>query len=375
MLRKTALNTIVAGAALCLAAASGSAETIRVSVGVPATHPAWVGFDAFIKEVEAKPDVDLKFDSYVGGSLLSLKATLTGIRDGIADAGMYTLAYWPAEFPHGKMVADLALLGNSATAMAGAVAEFNLLQCPDCQREFKQQKMVYVAPYSTPPYYLISDGKITTVDDLKNKKIRVGGSVWARWAQAFGATPVSLPGVESYEAMSQGQIDATIASAAYLKSISMWEVADNITLINLGTFHSVAVVGFGADIWRDLSNEQRAALLDSAATAMTVATLKYIEDDEVALREAGDHGVSVNEPSEDLASASRAFVEKDLELIITEAEKQFRISNAREKVDTFISLLEKWDDLTSPLKNDREKLVSLYKEQIFDKLDPESYGL
>lgn len=375
LLRHTSL-TLAAAIGLLASSGIASAETnIRASVGLPTSHPAWSGFDAYIDAVEKESDGAIKFEPYPGGSLLSLKATLTGIRDGIADAGTYIMAYWPSEFPHGKLIADLALMSKSAPGTAGAVAEFFLLKCGECQREFKQNKMVFIAPFSTPPYRLISNEKITHVEDLKGKKIRVGGSVWARWAEKFGAIPVSIPGVESYEAMSQGQINATIASGAYLKSLSMWEVADNMTMVDLGTFHSAADVGFGLSQWSGYSEDVRRILLMNGPVAMTEATVKYVEDDLEAEKEAPKHDVSLNQPADDLSSATRQFIEADLKHIQTEAEEEFGVENAGEKIRIYQDLLAKWNDLTAPIGLDRDKLTELYRREIYEKLDAAKYGL
>lgn len=364
-----AMMGVVAGTAL-------AAKEVKVSVGVGGKHPTVShGWEPYVKAVEEATGGSLKFRLFLAGSLLPLKATLTGVRDGVADVGLMVLHYYPAELPHAKLVGDLALLGTDNAAMAGATSEFNLLRCSECQSEFIGQRQVYLGGYASTPFRLISKGKISTLDELKGKKVRVSGAAWTRWLANFGAIPVPMPANEMFEGLSQGVINGAIQSPGALRSYSLWDVADSITMIPLGTAHSLSLMGYNQGFWRDLTVAERTVLIDKAALNITGTVGRYEELDQAVLKVAGEHGVTVHQPAAEMVAGSKEFAEKDLATVAKESEEKYKIKNARAKIDTYVALVRKWEKLVAPVRNDPAKLEALYKRELFDKLDPKTYGM
>ena len=364
-----AMLGVVTGTAL-------AAKEVKVSIGVGAKHPTVShGWEPYVKAVEEATGGSLKFRLFLSGSLLPLKATMTGVRDGVADVGLMVLHYYPAELPHSNLIGDLALLGTDNAVMAGATTEFNLFQCSECLSEFAAQRQVYLGAYASTPFRVISKGKITTLDDLKGKKVRISGAAWTRWLANFNAVPVPMPADEMFEGLSQGVINGAIQSPGALRSYSLWDVADSITMIPLGTAHSVSLMGFSQAFWRNLTLAERTALIDKAALNITGTVMQYEKLDQDVLKVAGEHGVTIHEASPELTAASMAFAEKDLATVAKESEENYKIENARAKIDAFVALVRKWEKLAVPVRNDPAKLEALYKREIFDKLDRKTFGM
>ena len=225
----------LAGAISLMAAGTAeAAKEVRVTIGAPGTHPTVShGWNPYVEAVEKATNGSLKFRLFLSGSLIPLKATLSGVRDGAADIGLAALLYYPGELPHAKLLADMALLGTDNTVMAGASSEFNLLHCADCQAEFAAQGFVYNGTYATPPFSLITKGKVTTIEDLKGMKIRVAGTAWTRWASHFGAVTVSLPANEMYEGMVSPFQNSRFAPISEIE----WDVPSGTRVIPFATSH------------------------------------------------------------------------------------------------------------------------------------------
>jgi TRAP-type C4-dicarboxylate transport system substrate-binding protein len=56
--------------------------------------------------------------------------------------------------------------------------------------------MVALSGISTAPYVLLTTKPIIDIADMQGVKLRIGGSVWDRWAVRLGAEPVNVPSSE-----------------------------------------------------------------------------------------------------------------------------------------------------------------------------------
>jgi TRAP-type C4-dicarboxylate transport system substrate-binding protein len=196
-------------AGLLAATAASAQTTLRYAVGFP-TGAAPESARVYAEAVKKYTDntVQLKvFDL----SLLNLAEMSSGLGQGIADIGYVLTPYTPAEFPHVNMASELSMLlalqndpsGKAGMAFAGAIAEFIFTQCAECNTDFARQGQVYTGTGGSSPYMLLCTKPIRTAADLKGARLRAGGAAWARWARQVGATPVSMPGNEIFEAMKQ----------------------------------------------------------------------------------------------------------------------------------------------------------------------------
>ena len=120
-----------AGAAMLASAGAAQAETLKVAVGFPTGSAAVYALENFAKNVEATSDLKVKVFSL---SLLNLKETPPGIRDGIADMGFVLPPYYPAEFAEINLAANLSMLATTGrqvaspgAAMGAAMTEYVFL--------------------------------------------------------------------------------------------------------------------------------------------------------------------------------------------------------------------------------------------------------
>lgn len=360
---------------IAAAPATVSALEVRVNIGAGPGHSvnthAW---PAYTKAVDAASNGDIKFKMFVGGALLNLQSTLQGLRNGVADAGFLVMTYWPAELAHQKLLGELALLGTDGATMLGAISEFTMLHCADCQREFAQNKVVLTSMFSTGVYVPWTRDKVTTIEEIRGKKIRSGGPLWNRWSTAFGAIPASVPGDDMYDSLNRGMLDASIVSIASGKNYNMWDVTKHMTMLPLGTFHSGSPASFGADFWKDIKPAERKILLDNAVHAAAGATIGYYQNDLEVLKLAASKGMTIHQPDPKFVTASEEFARKDLIVVAQEAEK-YGIKNPKEKIDMVVKLVEKWGPIAKPTDYQHDKLVEVLRREIYAKLDASKYGL
>jgi len=368
----------MAAVALGTAFAAGSASAateIRASVGVPQKHPVGTpGYAGYAEAVEKESSGRLKFQLFWGGQLLGLRNTVKGLKDGVADVAMVATAYYPAEFPNGKMISDFALVGRASIPMAAAVTEFHQIHCADCLAEYDAQNILFTGAYCTDVYQLLGTKKITSLDDLRGKKIRTGGANWTRWLNAAGAVPVNLTGDDVYQALSNGAIDASVASMAHLKAFSLADVVTHATLLPLGTFHATDVFAYRKDFWKGLAEADRRLLLKHVPKALVDTTLAYVAEAESVVPPAKQKGIQFHLPNDALVKMTSDFALKDLEVVAAEATR-FGVKDANAKVEKFLALLKKWEAMAAPMGTDGSRIVAAFQTEIFDRINASRFGM
>lgn len=360
--------------------ASASAKTLKAAVGLATSSAQYYAFENFAKYVGDNSDLKIKVFSM---SLLNLKETPPGIRDGIADMGFVLPPYYPAEYAENNLASNLSMLATTGrqvespgAAMAGATSEYTYFHCPECLAEYKKENQVYLGTGSSPTYIMLCTTPLRSMEDLKGKKYRSGAANFGRWAEYFGGIKVSIPGNDVYEAMGQGVIDCAMLSATELTNLSLFDLVKFVTRrIPGGVFSGVATNNVNVETWRELTTEQRAVFLKGAARINADLTWKYYSDAKKNLDASPGKGIEVIEPGPEIMAASDKFVKGDLKVIAEQFTKDYGITNVDSKITKIAELVEKWKTLTEGMENDPEALGKLYWEQIFSKIDPATFGM
>jgi TRAP-type C4-dicarboxylate transport system substrate-binding protein len=371
------LKTMLAGTAVAALLAAGATEAreVRIVVGVPPGSAAQFGVEAFAAEIAARTAGDLTVKIFPP-SLLDLIQTFGGIRDGIVDGGYLVLNFHAAELRDTQLPIELAMLGRNSYAMAGAMSEY-ILTCEPCVAERLAANMVPLGNASTGSYAILGTAPMTTPAELQGKKLRAAGGAWSRWAAAMGAIGVSMPGGEIFEAMSQRTIDGAMNAPSELTSIRLKDVATHVTLdVPGGTVHGLDIMSVNRDFWRSLSTEQRRMWMDAAALGNASATWKFATDVARNVDEARAAGITVANASPELKAASEAAVAADLANIAKIATDTHGIQDAEAKIARFQALVAKWEALLpSGREWTAEEIAEVFRQEIYSKLDPATFGL
>ncbi|MES1928816.1 TRAP-T family protein transporter, DctP (Periplasmic binding) subunit [Salinisphaera dokdonensis CL-ES53] len=378
------LSTIAASLALLALAVAlpAQARSISYATGYP---PNSIGSDAAMKyasALEKISDGDLKAKVY-SMSLLSFSEAAPGIRDGMADSGFVLFSYFPAEFPNTNLVSELTMLlelddvepSKAGLAYVGAMSEFIFKDCPECVQEFAAQNQVFTGASASAPYMLLCNDKVVSQSDVRGKRVRSAGAQWARWAEAVGATPVTISVSDAYEALNQGVLDCSISSSVDLDIFKLSEVVEHITPdVPGGVFGGTGVNNVNREVWQSLSEKQRKDLLYASAVLGAEISWDYQAGATKELDNAPDAGIEVHDADDSLRDATQAFIEKDAQTIADNYAKRHGIERSDEMVETFRGILSKWVDRVADVDN-ADDLAELYWDEIYSKVDVSSYGL
>ncbi|MFT6533655.1 MAG: TRAP-type C4-dicarboxylate transport system substrate-binding protein [Limimaricola cinnabarinus] len=356
------------------------AETLRYAIGFPPGGAATEGVGEFNERLKAETDLELKVYEL---SLLDLKETPPGVRDGMADAGYIITPYYPAEFSETNLPSNMSMLvttgsstKSSGAVMAGVMSEYVMLHCDDCRQQYTAQNQVYLGGIGTPEYVQLCTAPVRSIEDIKGKKMRSSMDSMGRWAEKLGGTKVSLPANDIYEAMSQGVVDCTMISAAELGNLQLFDVTRYITLgLPGGSFAGVGAMNVNLDTWRALSAEHRADLLRLSAFNSAVITVKYHEASAKDIETARANGTEIIEAPADLIQATEEFVREDAAVIKASFQDDYGLEDVDVKYDLIVELIEKWKGLTAEVYDDKEAMTDLLWTEVFSKVDAETYGM
>ena len=187
---------------------------------------------------------------------------------------------------------------------------------------------------------------------------------------------MSLSANDIYDALSRGALDANLHPATELYNLNFRDVAKYVTRLPLGTYNGNEF-NFNIDTWRSLTTQQRRHMLDLFAEAAALTTVEFQNfNDEVLNIKAAEDGIEVLDPSPELVALTDRFILEDLANFDQMAKDNYGIQDAPQRVDRFRSLIMRWRELLATIDaNDVEAVTTLYKTEIWDKVDAASHGM
>jgi TRAP-type C4-dicarboxylate transport system substrate-binding protein len=174
-----------------------------------------------------------------------------------------------------------------------------------------------------------------------------------------------MPVGETFEAMSQGTIDGTMASIVDMLSFRLVDVATYVTVIPLGTYHVTSNFTVGASTWNGMSVEDRAKLVAAANRGNPQLTDRWaFQLPEAARAAVAAANIEVIEPDAALVAASEEFVSEDVKSRVA----------ADPLAGQFADLVTKWTAIVDEVGNDPEALAVRATTEIWSKIDLATYG-
>lgn len=363
-------------AAATLAAPSLAQDTrdFRIGPGSPPPHPAYSHLYVPFSEALPRESGGRLTGTIYGMDVAGLREMKGALGSGLIEIGIVLPSYFPADLPESALTADLALQGRNPHAMAAAVTEY-IVNCAPCQEEMKAADGVFLGSGSSDVYVMITMEPLATLADIEGKRLRVSTATFGRLAEAMGAVPVSLSANDTFEAMSQGTLDGTLASVGDLVTQRLIDVARHVTDVQLGTFHTTSGFTVNGDVWADLSVEDRAAIARAAVHGNVAFTQRWgYELAGMTRARATEAGIEFVQPDAELAAFIDTFAANDVAAAAQAAEDQYGVSDAAAKLSTLSALVERWTGLLEGV-TDPAEVEALIQAEIWDKVDFATYGL
>lgn len=235
--------------ALFPAAVSAKSYTFTYSNFFPPSHIQSILAEAWCKEVEKRTDGQVKIAYYPGGTLTKAAQCYDGVVTQRSDIGLSLLAYSRGRFP----LMDVINLpfGNPDGQFATAV--FNEINDKFSPKELSDTHVLYLHAHG-PGLLHTKDKVVHKLEDLKGMKIR-GAGIVADTIKALGASPVTMPMPELYQALQKGVVEGAFYPVEVNKGWKMGEVVD----YGIGNYQIAYGLGFfvvmNKDKWNKLPTD------------------------------------------------------------------------------------------------------------------------
>ena len=252
-------------AAATLTAGTATAEDLKFANFMPPMHPYVAGaFQPFADMVSEATGGDVTVTIYSGGELgPGPVEQYSRVVDGVAELAISLPGYTASQFPL-TLTAELPGVLNEATGTADLWANIDLLA-----DEYRRVKLVSLWSSAGNVLYM-RDVAVDSPDDLAGLKIRVPSRNAGAVIEAWGATPVSMPVTEIYNAMQTGVIDGAYIDTTATRAFRLGEVANYLTY-GMDTTNSPFFILMNRDAFANLSDEQQAAVLEAGEKASLLA--------------------------------------------------------------------------------------------------------
>lgn len=225
---------------------SASAQVkLNYSIFFPAPAKQTVDATDWAKEIEKRTNGKVQITMFPGGTLTPPDKCYDGAVKGISDIGYSVLAYTRGKFPLTE-VADLPLGIKSGLVATKLINEYYKKFKP---KEFDEVKVMYLHGHG--PGLIHTKKAVRNLEELKGMKIRCTGLA-AKIAAALGATPVAMPMSETYDSLSRGVVDGSMAPMEALNTWKWGEVV-KFTTEDYGASYSTGFfVVMNKDKWNAL---------------------------------------------------------------------------------------------------------------------------
>jgi TRAP-type transport system periplasmic protein len=221
---------IGAFAALALATAGGLASAADVTLRASHQFPGGKGdvrddmVQMIAKEAKAA-NVGLNIQVYPGASLFKPNDQWNAMVNGQLDITLFPLDYASGKVPTFSATLMPGLIRSQERAKRINDSQF----MKDIRAEIEKHGVIVLSDAWFAGGMAARDKCIVRPDDLKGMKFRAAGPTFAAMWQAAGASIVSPPSNEIYNAFQSGVVDATDTSLGTFGSMRLYEVAKCLT--------------------------------------------------------------------------------------------------------------------------------------------------
>lgn len=298
-----AVHVLAAVAALALfallaaPATQARAEIVLSYANFPPaiTFPC-VQMERWADEVETRTNGQVTVETYPGGTLLGAQDMFEGVREGQADIGCSSMAYFPGVFPL-TSVMEVPVGFTSSTVPSLVLWDLYEEYQPAAFADFK-----VLAMFTTAPSNLMTIQPVRSLADLQGMEVRASGGA-SRVLEMLGAVPVSKPMSETPDALQKGLIQGLLSSLEVLKDFNFAETCPYETITNFQVYPFAVVMN--RDVWESLPDDVK-QVFDDLAREQSLWTGQYMDQhvDEAVAWSQETYGVEViNLSDEDMAQA------------------------------------------------------------------------
>ena len=201
--------------------AQEKAMKLRLSVQWPPQHPITKNFEQWGKDVEKATSGRITVTVFASNTLSPPMQVYDNTVKGVVDVGTSLLAYSPGRLPLSEVLQQPLgyTSGYQATKLANAYyKKFK-------PKEFDDVKVMFL--HGAAPGFIFTKGPAKSTADVKGLRIKANAEN-ADIVKNLGASPVTMPVTETYDALSRGVVDGCLFPVEALQGFKIAEVVKTV---------------------------------------------------------------------------------------------------------------------------------------------------
>lgn len=324
----------ILGVALSLLFAATTAVSaqefrFKVSYVAPATHPTSEILRWWVDEIKKRSNGRIDLRLYMASELATVMESLPTLSSGAYEIGYASPGFFPAQFPLASMPSGMMGLTTTPRQAAHYFQEMNKIPAVEAEATANNIKFLYANVSSN--YLPLSKRPVKSLAELKGTKVRTFGPFFPKHVQHFGATAVSIPATEAYDAFATGAMDvfATMVSDHVVYKFS--DVAKNLYDLPMGTV-PWATMYMNLDVWKKLPKDIQDIFMQVSAEAPEAGVAIWARREQEAMNQLKAQGVTIHPSTEADRDAWRAHTKVLLEEWAAQMEKAGKGEAARRMI-------------------------------------------
>jgi TRAP-type C4-dicarboxylate transport system substrate-binding protein len=249
----------------------------------------------FAEDVAAATDGAVEITVHSAGSLYAHPEIKDSVRRGLAPMGEVLMSRLANEDPI-FAVDSIPFLASSYDE-AEALWEASR---PLVEEKLAAQGLTLLFAVPWPGQSLYSQAPVTSTSDLEGASFRAYNAATERLAQLMGAVPTQVEAGDIPTAFATGRVDAMITSPSTGVSSQAWDFTSHYTDTQAWLPKNMVIVN--TQMFEALPEDQRAAILEAAATAETRGWEMSAAETEEKIATLKENGMTVSQPAEELSA-------------------------------------------------------------------------
>lgn len=182
------------------------------------------GVQWWMDKVTERTKGRVTFETFWGSSLAAPTAHLDILQKGMVDVILGCRIYTPGKTPLGPYHYVIPF-GPTDMAMVSKATRQMYEEIPAFREELAGQNAILISNFVTMPYDMISKSPVSSLADLKGKKIGLIGQYFGRWAKAAGLVPVVAPMSERYNLLQSRVTEMDFHPITHMNAFKVQELA------------------------------------------------------------------------------------------------------------------------------------------------------
>ena len=233
--------------------AQEKAMKLRLSVQWPPQHPITKNFEQWGKDVEKATSGRITVTVFASNTLSPPMQVYDNTVKGVVDVGTSLLAYSPGRLPLSEVLQQPLgyTSGYQATKLGNAYyKKFK-------PKEFDDVKVMFL--HGAAPGFIFTKGPAKSIADLKGLRIKANAEN-ADIVKNLGASPVTMPVTETYDALSRGVVDGCLFPLEALQGFKIAEVVKTVLEDYPMSYMTSMWVAMNKDKWNAISPADQQAI-------------------------------------------------------------------------------------------------------------------